>query len=54
MGFALKLDLPISATVCDSCIATDKMQQISEGNLNLIVGFLFLAGITTCLIAISL
>lgn len=36
MGFALKLDLPISATVCDSCSATDKMQQISEGNLNLI------------------
>ena len=36
MGFALKLDLPVSATVCNSCNTTEKMQQISAGNLNLI------------------
>ena len=36
MGFALKLDLPIRETVCNSCRSTDKMQQVSEGNLNFI------------------
>ncbi len=36
MGFALKLDVPISETVCNSCNITDKTQQISSGNLNII------------------
>ena len=36
MGFALKLDVPISETVCNFCNITDKTQQISSGNLNII------------------